>query len=77
MLHAIAQLPEYRIGNVRRVLRNEINTDGLRANQADNLLDFIQQHLRRIVKQQMRFIKEKDQLWLLLVAGLRQPFVKL
>ena len=37
-----------------------------------DLLDAVQQRLGRVVKQQMRFVEEKHQLWLVEVANLGQ-----
>ena len=76
VLDAITELSQYVIGDIRRVLRDKPNADAFGTDQADNLLDLVQQHLRCIVKQQVRFIKEEHQLRLLKVARLWQLFVK-
>lgn len=59
MLNAIAQLGQDRIGNVARILRDEVNTNPLRADEFDCLLDLIDQGARGPIEQQVRFIKEK------------------
>ena len=76
MLHAVAQLAEHGVGNIRRVLRNEIDADALGADEADHLFDFIQQYLRRVVEQQMRLIEEEHQLRFFEVASFRQALVE-
>ncbi|MNT30834.1 hypothetical protein D3C72_1666460 [compost metagenome] len=76
VLHAVAQLPQNVVRNIRRVLRDEIHPDAFRANQADHLFDFIQQDLWSIAKQQMRFVKEKHQLGFVEIARFRQLFIK-
>ena len=59
MLNAIAQLAEHLVGNVQRVLRDEIDAYALRADQSNNLLDPIEQSFGGIVKEQVSFIKEE------------------
>jgi hypothetical protein len=49
-------------GNVERVLRDEIDADALRADQAHHLLDLLQQGRRRLVEQEVRLVEEEDQL---------------
>ena len=77
MLHTVAQLAEHSVGNIRRVLRDKIDADALGADKTDHLFDFIQQHLRRIVEQQMRLIEEEHQFGLVEIARLRQALVQL
>ena len=71
VLHTVAQLAEHSVGNIRRVLRDKIDADALGADKTDHLFDFIQQHLRRIVEQQMRLIEEEHQFGLVEIARLR------
>ena len=72
MLHAIAQLAEHDLGHVERVLRDEINADAFRADQAHDLFDRLHQRLGRIVEEQMRLVEEEDELGLVEIADLRQ-----
>ena len=76
MLHAVAQLAKHGIRDIRRILRDKIDADPFRADKTDHLLDFIQQYLRRIVKQQVGFVKEEHQLRFFEVAGFRQALVE-
>ena len=41
VLHAVAELPEHRVGHVGRVLRDEVDADALRADQPHDLLDLL------------------------------------
>ncbi len=77
VLDAIAELAEHRLRHVERVLRDEVDADALRADQAHDLLDLVQQRLRRVGEQQMRLVEEEDELRLVAVADLGQPFVQL
>src|SRR5437899_7628341 len=72
VLHAIAELGEHLVRYVERILRHEIDADPLRADQADHLLDLIQQRLRRVGEQKMRLIEEEAKLGFGLVADLGQ-----
>ncbi len=76
VLHAVTQLPQYVVRNIRRVLRHKPDPDAFGADQADNLFNFIQQHLRRVVKQQVRFVKEEHQFGFFQIACFRQLFVQ-
>ena len=57
-------------------MRHKPDPDTLGADQADNLFNFIQQHLRRVVKQQVRFVKEEHQFGFFQIACFRQLFVQ-
>ena len=70
MLNFVAELRQNAARNIRRILRDKIDADALRANQLYDLLDFIQQSLRCIVKQKVRLVKEKYHLRLLEIARL-------
>ena len=59
VLHAITKLAENVVGNVPWVLRHEENADALRANEPDDLLDFLQQRGLNLSEQQVRFVEEK------------------
>ena len=72
VLDAVAELAEDFFRDVERVLRDEIDADALRADQADDLFDLVGQRLRRIAEQQVGFVEEEDQLRLVEVAGFRQ-----
>ena len=63
---------EHRLGHVDRVLRDEVDADALRADQAHDALDRLDQRLRRVVEQEMRLVEEEDELRLVEVADLRQ-----
>ena len=45
MLNAVAHLGEHDLGHVERVLGDEIDADALRADQADDLLDLLEERL--------------------------------
>ncbi|ENN86155.1 hypothetical protein RHSP_33286 [Rhizobium freirei PRF 81] len=74
MLHAVAELRQHRFRYIERVLGDEIDADALGADQTHHLFDTLDQHLRRIVEEQMRFIEEEDQPRLLRIADLGQFF---
>ena len=76
MLDAVAELGEHLFGDVGRILRNKIDADALRADEADDLLDLIDEGLRRVRKQQMGFVKKENELWLIEIAGLGQRLKK-
>src|ERR1700749_3158343 len=77
MLHSVAQLPKDLIRHVDRVLRNEVNTHALRANETDNLLHLVFDHLRQIGEEQVRLVEEKHQLWFFRIANFRKFFKEL
>src|SRR5262245_1086759 len=70
MLHAVTELARHRVGNVERILRDEINPDALRSNETHHLLDLLQQRFRRVFEQEMRLIKEEHELRLWWIADL-------
>ena len=72
MLHAIAELAQHAVRNVERILRDKIHAHAFGAHQAHDLLDFLQQRVRRIVEQQVRFIEKEHQLGFFRVAHFRQ-----
>jgi hypothetical protein len=72
MLHAVAELAEHRVGDVERILRDEVNADALGTDQAHHLLDLFQQRRRRIVEQQVGLVEEEGQLGPRQVARFRQ-----
>ena len=62
MLDAVAELPEHVIGDIRRILRDKPDANAFGADQTDDLFNLIQQDLRGVVEQQVRFVKEEHQL---------------
>ena len=68
MLNAITELPQHRIRNIQRILGYEINTHTFGTNQANHQLDFLNQGLGRISKQQVRLIEEKHHFGFLDIA---------
>ncbi len=62
VLNTVAKLGKNLVGHVDRILRDEIHADTFGTDQADHLLDLVHQRLRRIIEQQMRFIKEEHEL---------------
>src|SRR3972149_6522246 len=50
MLHPVAQLSKNCLGNVQRVLRNEIDADAFGPDESDNLLDPFQQGFWRFAE---------------------------
>ena len=72
VLHAIAELPQHRLGHVERVLRDEINADALGADEAHDLLHRVEKRLGRAVEQKMRLVEEEDELGFVGVAHLGQ-----
>ena len=72
MLHAVAELAKHLVRDVERVLRDEVDADALRADQAHHLLDLLEQGRRRLVEQEMRLVEEEDELGFVHVADFRQ-----
>ena len=72
MLKAVAKLRQDFFRYVDRVLRHEINPNPLGADQANNLLDLVEQLFRRLVEEKVRFVEEEDELRLRRVADLGQ-----
>ena len=64
--------PEHLVGNVERVLGDEVDADALGADQADHLLDLVEQRARRLVEQKMRLVEEEHELGLVRIADLGQ-----
>ncbi|KFB65996.1 MAG: hypothetical protein CAPSK01_004838 [Candidatus Accumulibacter vicinus] len=72
VLNPVAKLPENGIGNVERILRDEVDADALGTDQTHHLLDLFQECRRRFVEQQMRFVEKEDQPGFVEVADFRQ-----
>ena len=61
MLNAVSQLGQDAVGNVGRVLGDEIDADPLGPDQPDHLFDLFQQGARGVVEQQVGLVEEEDQ----------------
>ncbi|MNV23208.1 hypothetical protein D3C71_1142140 [compost metagenome] len=72
MLHPVAQLGQHAVGDVERVLRDEVHAHALGAHQAHHQLDALDEHFRRLVEQQVGLVEEEHQFGLLGVADLGQ-----
>src|SRR4029079_15939057 len=70
VLDPVAELSEYDIRHVERVLADEVDADALGANQANDLLDLVLERLGAIGKEEVRLIEEEDQLRLLGISNL-------
>ena len=77
MLDAVAELGQHGVGHVERVLGHEEDADALAAHQPHDQLDALEQHLRRLVEEQVRLVEEEHQLGLVEVADLGQLLVQL
>ena len=77
MLDAVAELAQHRVGDIRRVLGHEVDPDPLGADQADHLLDLLQERLRRVPEQEVGLVEEEGQLGPVGVAHLRQDLEQL
>src|SRR5258708_31062221 len=64
----MTELPEHALRDIERTLRDEVHTHALRTNEADHLLDFVNERLWRVLEKQMRFIKKEDELGPILVS---------
>ena len=64
MLDPVAQLRKNAVRNIPGVLCAEIDTYALGADELDYLLYFLNKHLRRVVEEQMRLVKEEYHLGL-------------
>ena len=77
VLDAIAKLSQNILWNVARALGDEIDANPLGADQPRHLFHLVDQGLGRVVKQQMRLIKEEHQPGLVRIAHLGQFFKQL
>ena len=77
VLDAVAELCKDLFRNVRRILRNKINSDAFRSDKAHDLFDLIDQRRRSVGKQQVSFVKKEHKLRLVKIAGLGQRLKKL
>src|SRR3546814_2576188 len=74
MLDAVAKLPRHLVGNVDRVLGDEIDADALRSDQPHDLLDLVEQRAGRIVEQQVRLVEEEGEHGLVGIADFGELF---
>ncbi|MNL51366.1 hypothetical protein D3C87_1744590 [compost metagenome] len=72
MLHPVAKLRQHGFRHVQRVLRHEIDAHTLGADQPHHLFHSFDQHLRRVVEQEMRLVEEEHQPRLVRIAHFRQ-----
>ena len=77
VLHAVAELAQHRVRHVERILRDEKHADALGADEPHDLLDLVEQRLRRVGEQQVRFVEEEHELRLVAVADFGQALVQL
>ena len=75
MLNAVAQLPQNSVRNVNRRLRHKVHPHALGADEAHDLLHFLRERLRAVVKKKMRFVKEEHKFGFFQVSGFRQRVV--
>jgi hypothetical protein len=67
-----AALPEHNVGDIERILANEINANAFGADQSHHLLDLLSDSRRNLGKEQVRFIKKENQPRFFRVANLRK-----
>ena len=77
MLHPVAQLGQHRIRNIQRVLGDKKHPNALGSNQPHHQLDALDQHLGRVLEQEVGFVKKEHQLGRVEVAHLGQGFKQL
>ena len=73
----LPELAEDDVGDVERVLGDEVDAHALGADETDDLFDLLQQDLRRVGEQEVGFVEEEDEPRLVLVADLGQPLEEL
>src|SRR5262249_31859973 len=74
VLYAVAELTQYFIGNVDRILSDKINAHPFGSNQTNDLLGLVQQLFGCFVEEKMRLIEKENELRLRRIADLRQLF---
>ena len=77
MLNSVAELREYAVRQVARILGHEEHANTLGANEADDLLNLFQQSAWRIIEEQMCFIEKEHHFWLIRIANFGQLFEQL
>ena len=68
VLHAVAELASTSSGTSFGRLGHEVDADALRADEPHDLLDLVEERLRRVLEQQVRLVEEEDELRLGQVA---------
>ena len=77
MLDAVAELSEDVVGDVGRVLRDEVDADAFASDQTDDLLDLVYQRFGGVLEERVRLVEEEYQLRLVEVADFGQGGVEL
>ena len=77
MLHTVGELGQHVAGDVARALTDEVDADGLGADELDDLNDLLQQGLGHAVEEQVGLVEEEDHLGLVEVADLGQALEQL
>ena len=77
VLHLHPELTENIVWDVSRQLGAEKNADPFGADQFDHGLDFIEERLFGIGKNQVRFVDKENELWLIHVAHFRESGIEL
>ena len=74
VLHAVAELAEHGVGQVERVLGNEIDAHAFGTDQTHHLLNLLEQGIGGVVEQQMSLVKEHNEFGFVQIAGFGQGF---
>ena len=77
MLYTILELGKDVVRDIARALGYEVNSDALRADETNDLVDLLKEEGRSIVKEQMRFIEEEYHLRLVEITDFRQILIDL
>ena len=77
VLDAVAQLPQYGVGQIKRVLGNKVHAHAFGANQAHHLLYLLQQRRGGVVEQQMGFVEKHHKFGFVRIAHFRQRLKQL
>ena len=77
MLDPVAQLGGDLVGDVDRVLSDEVDADAFGADQPDDLLDLLEECVGGVLEQQVGFVEEEAQLRLVRVANLGERLEQL
>ena len=72
MLHAVGELRQHLVGDVRRRLRDEVDSHTLRAHKLHHLDDLVHEPLGHVVEEQVRLVEEEHEPWLVGVTHLGQ-----
>ncbi len=77
VLHPVSQLAEDPVGDVRRILCDEIHSHAFRADEPHHLLDLFEEPLRRVREKEVRLVEEEDEDGFLRVPRLGELFEEL